>query len=82
MEFIPMVTAFIAIAILLVIGTSILGSADFADCDSLENSTGADWKKACQNIKTQTIDGYELLGIVLLIIAAVIIIAVVKLLNS
>lgn len=83
MELTPMITVFIAVAILIPIGASIIGGANFVDCNTLENTNANyNWSKACEDIKSQTIDGYDLLGIVFLVIAAVIIIAVVRLLNS
>ena len=79
-----LVGAFIGIAILLGIGTQILGNS-VQDCSNLPgyetveaNSTG--WAKQCLDNNTQSQNAYALLIIVLIVIAAVVILSVVKLL--
>jgi len=81
-KLIPVVSGFVAIAIMLSIGTIILGSTSF-DCSGLTNQSatgGPDWHKECEEAGTQAISGYGLLIIVLIIIAAVAILAVVRML--
>lgn len=73
MEMMGMITAFIAIAIMLAIGVGILGSDEFIDCDSLQSN----WTTTCESVRTETISAYDLLILVLIIIAAVVILAVV-----
>lgn len=73
------VGGFIAIAIGLAIGVQILGSTSF-DCSDLENNTDADWIQACQDVSQQSIGGYELLIIILIVVAAVAILFVVRML--
>jgi len=76
------VGGFIALAIMLAIGTIILGSTGL-DCDADLNHTstgGPDWQKACQTSQEQGVSGYNLLIIVLVIIAAVAILTVVRML--
>jgi hypothetical protein len=80
-----LVGAFIGIAILLGIGTQILGNS-VQDCSNLPgydttteaNSLG--WAKQCLDNNTQSQNAYALLIIVLIVIAAVVILSVVKLL--
>ena len=81
-----LVGAFIGIAILLGIGTQILGSA-VQSCDNLEDydatlTTQAEgtWALACEQQNAQTQNAYSLLMIVLIVVAAVVILTVVKLL--
>lgn len=81
-----MVGAFIAVAILLGVGTIILGNS-VMDCSGLpgytsngpaENSTG--WAATCEDANTQSQSAYVLLLIVLIVIAAVVILTVVRML--
>ena len=82
-----MVGVFIAAAILIMIGTQILGSTSL-DCEDLEgynsstpdNSTG--WAKQCLDSQDSTEDGYALLTLILIVIAAVGILSVVRLLGG
>ncbi len=81
-----MVAAFIAIAIMLGIGTIILGGAT-TDCSNVSgydsstpaNSTG--WALQCMSNETQAQAGYALLMITLIVIAAVIVLSVVRMLG-
>lgn len=84
-----MVGAFIAVAILLGVGTVILGNSTM-DCSQLPgytvgpgstlttNSTG--WAATCLDSNEQTQSAYALLLIVLIVIAAVVILTVVRML--
>ena len=79
-----LIGAFIGIAILLGIGTQILGNT-IMNCSDLPgynateaNSTG--WALQCQSNNTQTQQAYSLLVIVLIVVAAVVILSVVKML--
>jgi hypothetical protein len=74
-----LVGSFIAIAILLAVGIQVLGNA-VQDCTSLPGNATAGWQGTCETGQTQTIDAYGLLGIILIVIAAVAILFVVKLL--
>lgn len=83
-----MVGAFIAVAILLGVGTIILGNS-VMDCSGLPgyNSTGTNttitstgWALTCENANTQAQSAYVLLLIVLIVIAAVVILTVVRML--
>jgi NADH:ubiquinone oxidoreductase subunit 3 (subunit A) len=80
-----LVGAFIGIAILLGIGTQILGNSvqdcsNLADYDSTAGATQTGWALACESQNTQTQNAYSLLMIVLIVIAAVVILSVVKML--
>ncbi len=74
-----LVGSFIAIAILLAVGIQVLGNA-VQECTTLPGNATAGWQGACESQETQTIDAYGLLGIILIVIAAVAILFVVKLL--
>ena len=78
-----LVGAFIGIAILLGIGTQILGNT-IMDCSTLPgysaNSTSTGWAGQCEDNNVQSQQAYGLLVIVLIVIAAVVILSVVKLL--
>lgn len=74
-----LVGSFIAIAILLAVGIQVLGNA-VTDCLTLPGNTTAGWQGSCETQQLQTIDAYGLLGIILIVIAAVAILFVVKLL--
>lgn len=78
------VGAFIAVAIMLGIGTLILGGAA-TDCSNVEgysstagSSTG--WALQCENNNTQSQAGYNLLIITLIVLAAVVVLTVVRML--
>ena len=73
------VASFIAVAIMLAIGTLILGSTGF-DCTDLSGNATSGWQKECQDAQDEAVSGYALLIIVLIIIAAVAILAVVRML--
>ena len=79
-----LVGAFIGIAILLGIGTQILGNS-VQDCTNLSDydasaTTQTGWALACEQQNAQTQNAYSLLMIVLIVVAAVVILTVVKLL--
>ena len=81
-----LVGAFIGIAILLGIGTQILGNS-VQDCTNLSDydstlAAGAQtgWSGQCEANNSQTQNAYALLIIVLIVIAAVVILTVVKML--
>jgi hypothetical protein len=79
-----LVGAFIGIAILLGIGTQILGNS-VQDCSNLSDYVvDADpqvgWAAQCEANNSQTQNAYALLIIVLIVIAAVVILTVVKML--
>lgn len=85
-----MIGAFIAVAIMLSVGVVILGNST-NNCTTLpgynattpgvnETITTAHtgWALTCVNNSTTTINAYGLLGVVLIVIAAVVILAVIK----
>lgn len=83
-----LVGAFIGIAILLGIGTQILGNS-VQDCSNLSDYDAAafaagtaqtGWSGQCEANNLQTQNAYALLIIVLIVIAAVVILTVVKML--
>ena len=79
-----LVGAFIGIAILLGIGTQILGNttmdcSNFSDYDATA-TTQTGWSGQCETNNAQTQNAYSLLLIVLIVVAAVVILTVVKLL--
>jgi len=79
-----LVGAFIGIAILLGIGTQILGNS-VQDCTNLSDydstaTTQVGWAAQCEANNSQTQNAYALLIIVLIVIAAVVILTVVKML--
>lgn len=79
-----LVGAFIGIAILLGIGTQILGNS-VQDCTNLNDydstaTTQTGWAGQCEENNEQTQNAYSLLLIVLIVVAAVVILTVVKLL--
>ena len=80
-----MVGAFIAVAILLGVGTIILGNSTM-DCSGLSGyrgtpeSASTGWAGACVDSKVQSQSAYALLLITLIVIAAVVILSVVRML--
>lgn len=80
-----LVGAFIGIAILLGIGTQILGNSvqdcsNLSDYDATAGATQVGWAAQCEANNDQTQNAYALLIIVLIVIAAVVILTVVKML--
>ena len=80
-----LVGAFIGIAILLGIGTQILGNSvqdctNLSDWDTTSGATQTGWALQCQSNNTSTQNAYALLIIVLIVIAAVGILTVIKML--
>jgi len=80
-----LVGAFVGIAILLGISVNILGNT-VSDCSTLPGYSTASppthtgWAEACEDQNTQTQSAFALLAIVLIVVAAVVILTVVKLL--
>jgi len=80
------VGAFIAVAIMLGIGTLILGGAA-TDCtqisgyDSTSGATQTGWALQCENNNAQSQAGYNLLIITLIVLAAVVVLTVVRMLS-
>jgi len=81
-----LVAAFIGIAIMLGIGIQILGNTTF-DCSALDgdltqvNGTTFDgWRGQCEGAETDTQSAYNLLLVILIVIAAVAILFVVRML--
>ena len=80
------VGAFIAVAIMLGIGTLILGGAA-TDCsgitgyDSTTPASSTGWAKQCLANNTQSQAGYNLLIITLIVLAAVVVLTVVRMLS-
>jgi hypothetical protein len=80
-----LVGAFVGIAILLGISVNILGNT-VSDCSTLPGYSTASppthtgWALACEDQNTQTQSAFALLAIVLIVVAAVVILTVVKLL--
>ena len=80
-----LVGAFIGIAILLGIGTQILGNSvqdctNLSDYDATSGATQTGWAAQCEANNSQTQNAYALLIIVLIVIAAVVILTEVKML--
>jgi len=75
-QLMSVVGGFIALAIMLTIGTVIMGSVTL-DCADISQ---ANWSQQCTESRDQAIGGYGLLIITLIIIAAVAILAVVRML--
>ena len=80
-----LVGAFIGIAILLGIGTQILGNSvqdctNLSDYDTTADAVQTGWSGQCEANNSQTQNAYALLIIVLIVIAAVVILTVVKML--
>jgi len=80
-----MVGAFIAVAIMLSVGVVILGNAtnnceDVPGYNSTTPASSTGWGEQCINVEEQSINGYQLLGVVLIVIAAVVILAVIRML--
>ena len=79
-----LVGAFIGLAILLGIGTQILGNA-VMDCTTFDDydstaTTQTGWAGQCEANNEQTQNAYSLIVIVLIVIAAVVILTVMRLL--
>lgn len=63
------------------IGVAILGSTDIVDCTSLTGNATNGWHKECLDIQEQTQESYGLLVVILIVVAAVSILAVVRMLG-
>jgi len=74
------VGAFIAVAIMLSIGTVILGNVS-VNCTALSGTPTTGWEGQCESASTQTQAAYALLIISLIVIAAVVILSVVRMLQ-
>ena len=84
-----LVTTFIGVAILLSIGIQVLGNVQTStNCSSLPGNAGTHetvsnatgWALSCINANTSIQNGYSLLLVIVIVIAAVAILAVVRLL--
>ena len=71
--------AFIGIAIMLGIGVQILGNTTF-DCASLAGTNITGWQGTCETANTDTQNAYQLLLVILIVVAAVAILFVVRML--
>ena len=84
------ISGFIAIVILLSIAPVILGTTTLSDCKNLtgydDKNTPAEsddtveegsWADACQQVKEQSVQAFELLIVVLIVMAAAVILRVV-----
>ena len=80
------VGAYIAVAIMLGIGTLILGGAA-TDCSAVSDfnatagPTQTGWPAQCESNNTQSQAGYALLIITLIVLAAVVVLTVVRMLS-
>jgi hypothetical protein len=80
-----LVGGFIAVAIMLGIGTLILGGAA-TDCTTIDDynatagATQTGWAAQCEDNNTQSQSGYALLIITLIVLAAVVVLTVVRML--
>ena len=79
-----LIIAFIAVAIMLSLGVTILGNTSTGfDCADLEGGTDSPktgWAKACEDIQDQQQSSFNLLVVILIVIAAVAILVVVRML--
>ena len=84
-----LITIFIGAAILLAVGIQVLGNVQTAtNCATLPGNAGVHqtttnatgWALTCLNSNTQSQNGYTLIMVILIVIAAVAILAVVRLL--
>jgi len=74
------VGAFIAVAIMLSIGTVILGNVS-VNCAALPGGPTTGWEGQCESANVSTQSAYALLVISLIVIAAVVILSVVRMLQ-
>lgn len=74
-----LVGAFIAVAIMIGIGTIILGNV-VPDCTVLSGNATSGWQGICETNQTSTQSAYSLLGVIMIVIAAVAILYVVRML--
>ena len=81
-----LIIAFIAVAIMLSLGVTILGNTSTGfDCDldgdgTVNNSGDSAWEKTCEDIQKQQQSSFNLLVVILIVIAAVAILVVVRML--
>ena len=82
------VSGFIAIVILLSIAPVILGTTTLSNCNNLHGATSSgspavwsyaegSWADACNQVKEQSVQAFELLIVVLIVMAAAVILRVV-----
>ncbi len=71
--------SFIGIAILLGIGPQILGNTSF-DCTTLQGNATSGWQATCNQVDTDSSNAFNLMIVVLIVIAAVTVLFVVRLL--
>ncbi len=71
--------SFIGIAILLGIGPQILGNTSFT-CTNLSGNATSGWQSTCNQVDTDSSNAFNLMLVVLIVIAAVTVLFVVRLL--
>jgi len=71
--------SFIGIAILLGIGPQILGNTSFT-CTGLQGNATSGWQQTCNQVDTDSSNAFNLMLVVLIVIAAVTVLFVVRLL--
>ena len=71
--------SFIGIAILLGIGPQILGNTSFS-CTTLSGNATSGWQQTCDRVDTDAANAFNLMLVVLIVIAAVTVLFVVRLL--
>jgi len=87
MDLMNLVGAFIAVAIMLGIGTLILGGAT-TDCTTVldynatAGATQTGWAAQCESNNTQAQAGYGLLIVTLIVLAAAVVLSVVRMLSG
>ena len=76
-----LIVAFIAAAIMLSLGVSILGNTSNGfDCTQLSGNSTDGWQKICNDVASQQQSSFNLLVIILVVISAVAILIVVRML--
>lgn len=76
-----LVVAFIAVAIMLTVGVTILGNVDSGfDCSNMSGNATHGWQSTCLSVQDQTQQSFSLLIVMLVVIAAIAILIVVRML--
>lgn len=76
-----LVVAFIAVAIMLSVGVTILGNVDSGfDCSNMSGNSTDGWQATCLSVQDQTQQSFSLLIVMLVVIAAIAILIVVRML--
>jgi len=74
-----LVVLFIGAAIMLTVGTMILGNAyDSFDCTSLSGNSTQGWQSVCESMSGSAQGNYILLTVILIVVAAIAILYVVR----